>query len=457
MGSIILAESNPIELNPVLHQYRMDTLEKRRQKSEKYTLGLVYDYDHLYLSFKGAQKNSSWKKTVQEYEKNAGYNIFKLSQDLQNETYIQKPFYEFPLNERGKLRLIKAMNIQDRVVQRCVSDYILVPLIQDYLIYDNGASMEKKGISFCRDRFEHHVHSFYRHHGSEGYILKVDFAKFFDNLLHSYIKAILHDLIIDEGLQRLIDSMIDSFKLDVSYMDDDEYAQCLVTTFNSIDYQFLSEGHMTGEKMMEKSVGIGSHLSQICGILYLNELDNYCKTVLGLKYYGRYMDDIYIIHESKEYLQNLLVYMDNYCGSIGLHLNKKKTQITKLSKGMTFLQIKYNLTDTGHLVRRPSPKTFTRERRRLKSYQRLLETNRITYLEVANCYKSWRGNLEKYDCHNSLLNMDRVFLQRIGMTADYIVENYRPAFFFPENIEGLDRRNFYTDHLPVDVNGARRK
>ena len=35
-------------------------------------------------------------------------------------------------------------------------------------------------------------------------------------------------------------------------------------------------------------------------------IDNYCKIVKCMKYYGRYMDDIYIIHEDKEYLKGLL-------------------------------------------------------------------------------------------------------------------------------------------------------
>ena len=59
------------------------------------------------------------------------------------------------------------------------------------------------------------------------------------------------------------------------------------------------------------------------------------------------MDDIYIIHEDKEYLKGLLNDIQGICDELGLFINPKKTQIVKLSHGFTFLKIKYNLTGTG--------------------------------------------------------------------------------------------------------------
>ena len=50
-----------------------------------------------------------------------------------------------------------------------------------------------------------------------------------------------------------------------------------------------------GEKFLNKSVGIGSQISQSIGILFPTEIDNYVKIVRHQKLYGRYMDDSYII------------------------------------------------------------------------------------------------------------------------------------------------------------------
>ena len=447
MGApIILAETNksiiiPQKPVPLVHTWSDQTIEKHKEKSKDYSFALIYDLDHLYLSYRKAKSGCDWKKSVQLYEKNSLYNLYNLYRSLIEQTYHQRDFYEFTLQERGKVRRIKAMYVEDRIVQRCLSDWVLTPVVQDYLIYDNGASLENKGVDFCRRRLETHLHKFYRHHGTDGYILMIDFSKFFDNLLHDYAKQILYDVIYDDKLRFLIDMMIDSFRQDVSYMDDDEYSQCLISTFNSIDYQFLSEGKKTGDRFMEKSVGIGSHISQICGIFYPSELDNFCKIVQGLKYYGRYMDDTYIIHQDKEYLQNLLIQIDNLCRSIGLHVNLKKTQIVPLKHGFTYLQIKYNLTESGHLIRRIPRKSFIRERRRLKSLNRLVECGRMTYSEVGQCYKSWRGNIEKYDSHDSLMTMDRIFYEIFGYDYEELVDN-DPIHFFPDDV-GLDRK-YYT-------------
>lgn len=64
---------------------------------------------------------------------------------------------------------------------------------------------------------------------------------------------------------------------------------------------------------MHKSLGIGSQISQISGIYYPSKMDNYCKIVKGIKFYGRYMDDTYIIGNSKEELKSLLDDIDKIC------------------------------------------------------------------------------------------------------------------------------------------------
>ena len=48
------------------------------------------------------------------------------------------------------------------------------------------------------------------------------------------------------------------------------------------------------------------------------------------------MDDIYIIHEDKKYLKQLLKEIEQICDELGLFINAKKTQIIKLPKGFTY-------------------------------------------------------------------------------------------------------------------------
>ena len=178
--------------------------------------------------------------------------------------------------------------------------------------------------------------------------------------------------------------------------------------FDSLAYA-KAETEKTGEKMMHKSLGIGSQISQISGIYYPSKMDNYCKIVKGIKFYGRYMDDTYIIGNSKEELKSLLDDIDKICKKQGIFINHKKTQLFRLDKGFTFLKIKYRLIDTGHLVRIPVKKNFIRERRKLKSFKNLLDKGLIDFHDIEEQYKSWKGNIQKYDCYKSLKNLDKVF------------------------------------------------
>ncbi|MBP6910131.1 RNA-directed DNA polymerase [Patescibacteria group bacterium] len=51
---------------------------------------------------------------------------------------------------------------------------------------------------------------------------------------------------------------------------------------------------------------IGNLTSQLFANVYLDPLDKRMKYTLGTKYYGRYVDDFIIIHESKEFLVDLI-------------------------------------------------------------------------------------------------------------------------------------------------------
>ena len=60
-----------------------------------------------------------------------------------------------------------------------------------------------------------------------------------------------------------------------------------------------------------KGLNLGSEAPQILAVYYLNPLDTFIKIVKRVKYYGRYMDDIFIISESKKELFSLLTEIEN--------------------------------------------------------------------------------------------------------------------------------------------------
>lgn len=376
------------------------------------------DANNLLVSFNKAKRGSSWKGSVQHYEINLLRNLYYTQEKMLNEDYGLKKFNEFVLCDRGKVRPIKAVDIFDRVVFRSYCDNILIPRLSKYLIYDNGASSKDKGITFARDRLSAHLQRYYRKHGTEGYVLVGDLSRFFDNIRHDKLFDCFEDKMSDSNSLAFLKSIIDSCKVDVSYMDDDEYAKCLDALFDLVKYHNMHTDQ-SGEKYMGKSVGIGIQISQISGLLYPTKIDNYCKIVKGLKYYGRYMDDFYVIHHDKEYLRSLLKEIENIINELGLFINPKKTQIVKLSKGFTFLKMKYRLASSGKVIKRIDRNGIVRQRRKMKKLKRKIELGNAPLDCLSESYASYKGSIKRYDCHRTIEELDSLYDELMSELRDF--------------------------------------
>jgi uncharacterized FlaG/YvyC family protein len=170
-------------------------------------------------------------------------------------------------------------------------------------------------------------------------------------------------------------------------MNELEYKNCLSQLFNSLDHQLIDKSLLNGKKFMDKHLNIGDQVAQVAGICYPMKLDNYIKIVKGIKFYGRYMDDSYIIHKDREYLKLILEDIIEVAESIGITINIKKTRICKLSGYFKFLQIKYSLNDTGRIIKKINSKRIVAMRRKMKKLIRVLPIK-----EFDNFYKSWICN-----------------------------------------------------------------
>lgn len=162
-----------------------------------------------------------------------------------------------------------------------------------------------------------------------------------------------------------------------------------------MDHDEIPKELLTGKKWMHKSVNIGDQLSQILGIYYPYKIDNYVKYVRSQKFYGRYMDDWYIMNPSKEELQDLLENIRVIAKERGIHINEKKTRIVKISGTYKFLQVRYTLTQTGKIIKRINPDRVTAMRRKLKKLSVKIQNGEIPYEYVEDMFKSWMGGFYK--------------------------------------------------------------
>lgn len=376
-------------------------------------LDTCFSIENLHQSFMDIRKSIHFKYNVQNYRLNELKEIASFREAYKNGTFKFTDSKAFYLRERGRERYIQPVTFRDRVIVHAFCQYVLLPKLTPYLIYDNCASIEGKGIDKSLDRFRVHLQRYYtRHQSNEGYILQIDCRKYFDNLRH--------DLIIEKLSSKLDPEEIDFLKMilkqneiDVSYMTDEQYATCMTDVFNAIEYNAMRY-EKTGEKIMRKSIGIGSETSQIIGLYYLAEIDNYVKIVKGFKYYARYMDDSYVIHKDKEVLRELLEELKAKYAELGLQINDKKTQIRKISKPVVFLKTIYILTETGKVVKRKCKDTFKRERIKLKKFATKVLNKEMTYNMVKMQYLSWRGTIMRhngrmYKNYKQVSRMDKLY------------------------------------------------
>jgi RNA-directed DNA polymerase len=353
---------------------------------------IVCDANNLYRAYKTSVKSSKWKETTQKFTMNFLRYIFEIQDDIVNRTLRNGPTQEFTLHERGRIRPITSIQIRDRIIRHVLCDDILLPEVRKHIIYDNCASIKGRGISQQRNRFEIHLHKYYKLYGNGGWILFGDFSKFYDNIVHEIAKKELLKLFDDdEFIEWILTLIFDRFKVDVSYMSDEEYENCYSDLFNKLEYRNIPSEKLIGEKWMAKSVNIGDQLSQVIGIYYPHRIDTYIKYVRQQKFYGRYMDDWYIMNPDKEELDDLLLRVTEIAKEYGIHINEKKTRIVRISSTYRFLQIKYALTSDGKIIKRIDPKKVTAMRRKLKRLSAKVTKCEIEYDNVENMFRSWMG------------------------------------------------------------------
>ena len=377
-------------------------------------MGLT-DLNLLYDSMVKSLKGSAWKAEPQRFMLDFLSEIVALKQEIESRTYRTSPGTEFTLNERGKTRHIHGARMRDRVVRHALCDGELADALRPYLIHNNGASQKGKGLSFSRALFEKDLHNFWlKYRDNDGYIGFIDFSKYYDNIRHDQIKARVGPKISEEG-NWLLDEILRTFEIDVSYMTDEEYARCMETKFNSVQYyETIPAEARTGQRFMPKGVDIGDQVSQDIGIYFPTPVDNYVKIVRGCKWYGRYMDDMYIICRDLDELRSIIEGAKEVARCLGIYINDRKTHIVRLSDTYKYLQIKYSLAENGRVIKRINPKAVTRERRRMKAYKRLIVRGEMSYEAAEMAIRSWMGDYSRLMSKKQIQNMKALYRALFG-------------------------------------------
>ncbi len=314
----------------------------------------IYDAYKQSLKGKGKYKNNAMKFALDET-----YNLRELRRSLIDETYQFDGYEEFPVFE-PKERIINAPFYKDKIVQLAINN-ILKELYNSTFIYDSYACIDDKGTHKCVDRIQHLMRKAKWKYGDGTYVIKGDIKKFFYSIDRDVLKILLPKKIKCKKTLRLLFKIIDSADI--------------------IDLLGLP---------------LGNTLSQICANIYMNELDQFCKRKLGLKYYVRYMDDFFIFVESKDEADRVLKLVREFVEEkLHLKLNKDKTKAFPLAQGLN--AIGYKIYVTHRLLRNDSKKNI---KRKIKAMPHLILEGKLTVEKAEQILNSWKGHAEHANSHN---------------------------------------------------------
>ena len=340
----------------------------------------LYDFGNLYAALRAARRGKRWKDAVAKVEANALEAVIFIQRELQEETYKPGPYREFYVTE-PKRRLIQTNSFKDKIIQHVFCDRILYELLTRPFILDNYGSQIGKGTHFGLDRLRNFMREHYRKTGNaDGWVLKADVTKYFASIRHDILKQDIKEMLKEPRCVALAEAIIDS-------------------TPDSV------------------GIPIGNQSSQIFALLYLNKLDHLIKEGLRIKFYGRYMDDFYLIHKDKSVLQQARETITKHLAERGLTLNHK-TQIFPLRNGIDFLGFHTYLTDTGKVIRKVRKNSRDRMKRKLKKYAVMLENGAITKQKAFESYQSWRSHAEHGNCRSLIAKYDELYSSLFERSED---------------------------------------
>ena len=333
----------------------------------------VIGFDALYQSMCKCRKGVIWKDSVASYVLRGIEKTDNLSRQLKDGSYTPKPPVHFKITH-PKPRDIASVAFRDRVYQRSLNDNIVYPLMTHSFIYDNYACQKGKGTDKARARLKEFLQKYYRKHGSDGWVIQIDIHGYYPNMKHEYIEELFRKKLPEWAFERVREILGNQYPGDTGY-------------------------------------DPGSQLVQIAGISALDEFDHYCKERLHIRYYIRYMDDIQIIHQDREFLAECLEKIREKMTGYGFEFNPDKTGIFRIKKGIRFLGFDYWLTDSGKVIMTIDPKRVKAQRKKLYRLVKRSKAGLIPKENVDMSYAAWRNHAGKGNTWKLLQRMDRYYNQ----------------------------------------------
>ncbi|MGD8846761.1 MAG: reverse transcriptase domain-containing protein [Desulfobacteraceae bacterium] len=321
----------------------------------------ILRFDNLVRAADKAAMGKRQKPAVARFLFNLEPELLRLQEDLENGTYQPGRYVVFEIRDPKKRRICAAP-FRDRVVHHAICN-ILEHFFEKRLIFDTYACRTGKGVHAAIDR----AHQFARSHS---YYLKCDIRRYFENIDHKKLKALLRRFIKDCRLLALLDIIVD----------------------HSPPYTEPGRG-----------LPIGNLTSQHFANLYLGELDHYAKEQVRLRGYIRYMDDLLLFAGNKPALHEAALEIKRFTrDKLGLIVKEKSICLAPVTEGIPFLGVRI-FPSTVRLNHR----SLRRFRRKMKAAEEEYLNGKIDADQLAAVVASLFGHLCQADTLHLRRNLIR--------------------------------------------------
>lgn len=317
------------------------------------------------------------------------YHLIKLQHELKSGTYVHGKYQSFTIYD-PKERNILAAQIKDRVVHHALNN-IIEPVVDRKFIYHSYACRIGKGQHLAM----RHAKAMLQ---ANTYFIHLDVKKFFYNIHRPTLLGIIGNTVHDEAALGLIEEIINSSTRHAFYLPPrpvDLFNQTLPDEYNYTGYPNATRG-----------IPIGNLCSQVFANWYMNELDQFVKHQLKIKYYIRYMDDFVFFGNNKSEMHEAEHHIQEFAAKqlkLKLHASGGATRCTH---GLTFLGFRIFTTHTT--IKSASVNRF---RKKLKHYLKPTELSPLThFFDVFKRTQAWNAHAlhaDSFALRTNLFNAHR--------------------------------------------------
>jgi len=397
--------------------------------------------EEFFEAYYSCRKNKRNTHNALQYEVHLEKALFSLIDDVYNGVYTPGRSIAFIVNKPVK-REIFAADFRDRIVHHWLINK-LNPFFEKLFIPDSYACREGKGTHFGIRRVNQFIKECSENYTKECFVLKLDIQGFFMHIHRGVLVKLLKHYVYANYTHSDINLVLELLE---KIIFNSPTERCTMKGSKN-DWKGLPKNKSLFHSPKNCGLPIGNLTSQVFANFYMHQFDEFVKKELGIKYYGRYVDDFVLIHSDKEFLRTLTPTLSKFLFStLQLTLHPNKIYLQHYSKGVKFLGaiIKPNRIYIANRTKGNLYQALMRFNEQIK-VQAISEVELTTYVSTVNSYLGIMKHFRTYRLRSSMLR------RRIGGRW------HQHIFVSSDKLKIVKRvRKNYSNRTPLFVHYGRR-